>query len=71
MRVKQLKDRCGAIEQEIARMETEIAGYESRLANFTSAAESMRLASLVEERRTALAALMSEWEELSLQLESA
>jgi ATP-binding cassette subfamily F protein 3 len=70
MRVKQHKDRCGAIEQDIAHMEAEIAGYESRLANFTSAAESMRLASLVEERRAALTGLMSEWEELSLQIES-
>jgi ATP-binding cassette subfamily F protein 3 len=71
MRLRQLQERCECIEREIARVEAEIAEYESRLANFRSAEESTRLAGLLEERRSHLQGLMTEWEEITSQIESA
>ncbi len=71
MRLKQLQDRCQSLEADIARVESEIAGFESQLANFRSAGETMRLSLQLDQRRRQLTELMGEWEELSLQIESA
>jgi len=70
IRVRQLQERCETLEEEIARVEAEIAGYESELSNFRSAEETIRVSALLEQRRADLAALMSEWEDISMQLES-
>ncbi len=71
IRMRQLKERCQSLEENVARVEAEIAGYEAELSNFKSAEESTRLASLLDQRRAGLAALIAEWEEVSLQIESA
>jgi ATP-binding cassette subfamily F protein 3 len=65
IKLRQLKDRCQNIEEDVARLEAEIAGYESALAQFKSVEETIRLTDLVSQRRQALDALMSEWEEVS------
>jgi ATP-binding cassette subfamily F protein 3 len=70
IRLRQLKERCQAIEEQVARLEAEIAAYESALATFKSAEETMRLAALLQTRRTELDALVGEWEELSQQIEA-
>jgi len=71
IKVRQLKERCESLEEAVARAEADIAGYETELANFRSAGETVRISALLEKRRAELAALMAEWEEISLQLESA
>jgi hypothetical protein len=57
------------LEEEIARCEVEIAAHELELANFKSAQESIRLAALIDERRTQLRAMMKDWEQLETSLE--
>jgi ATP-binding cassette subfamily F protein 3 len=70
IRLKQMKERCDSLEEEIARVEAEIAGYEAELASFSSADETIRLTDLLERRRADLEGLMSEWEELSNAIET-
>jgi ATP-binding cassette subfamily F protein 3 len=65
IKLRQLQERCQAIEEEIARAEAEIAGYEAELADFKSADETMRLSGLLDQRRAGLGRLMAEWEEAS------
>ena len=65
MKLKKLQERTRELEAQIATLEAEIANDEESLANFVSAEETMRLSTQVEKRRTALSALLSEWEEIS------
>ena len=65
IKLRQLQERCQAIEEEIARTEAEIAGYEAGLATFKSADETMRVSGLLDQRRAGLGRLMTEWEEAS------
>ena len=71
IKLRQLRDRAGTIEEEVARLEAEIAGYESALADFKSAEETIRLAALMEERRKSLTALLGEWETVSAEIDGA
>ena len=70
IKLRQLRDRAGTIEEEVERLEAEIAGYEAALADFKSAEETIRIAALMEERRKSLSSLLSEWEEVSAQIET-
>jgi len=65
MKLKKLQDRARELEAQIAVLEAEIASDEESLANFVSAEETMRISALLEKRRVALSALLSEWEETS------
>jgi ATP-binding cassette subfamily F protein 3 len=65
IRLRQLQDRCEAIEEEIARLEAEIAQHERALSVFKSAEETRRLGELLKQRRADLGSLLSEWEEIS------
>jgi len=69
--VRKMERRRKELEDEIARCETEIASYETELANFKSADESIRVAKLLDERRTQLKEKLTEWEQTSLSLENA
>jgi len=69
--LRRMKERAESLEESIARLETEIAGYETELAGFKSAGASIRLTALLEQHRLDLAGLMTEWEEVSNQIESA
>ncbi len=71
LRLRQLKDRAESLEEQIAKTEAEIAGYEASLSSFRTAGETMRLSSLLDRRRSDLESLMSEWEEVSSQIQSA
>ena len=64
IKLRQMKDRSRAIEDEITRLEVEIADLETGLSNFVSAEHSVDLAELVTARRKDLEALMQEWEEV-------
>jgi ATP-binding cassette subfamily F protein 3 len=65
IKLQKIKQRQDAIEQEVAQLETEIAGCESALASFVSMEETRRQTELLESRRSNLAALMAEWEEVA------
>jgi len=69
IKLKQLEDRLRFTEEEIPRLESVIAAAEEKLGVFTSADESQRTAAELDQLRTDRAALLAEWEELSLTLE--
>jgi hypothetical protein len=65
-----MQERRKAIEEEVARLEAEISGYEASLSNFVSLEETNRTTDLLEARRSNLAALLVEWEEVAQLLEA-
>ena len=64
IKLRQMKERRRAIEDEVTRLEVEIADYEGALANFSSANETQRLSELLGARRSDLEALLAEWEQV-------
>ena len=70
IKLKQMQDRCQELEQLIARTEAEIATAEEELANYVSAEETVRVTTLLDQRRAALAGFLKEWEQVSETLES-
>ena len=69
IKLKQMQDRCQALETQINELEEEIAQTERELAVFTSAEQSVKLSEALEQRRSDLEKRMAEWEELSQALE--
>ena len=69
IKLKQLEDRLTAVERELPQVESHIATNEEKLGHFTSAEDSQRLAAELNTLRQRQAALLAEWEELSLALE--
>jgi ATP-binding cassette subfamily F protein 3 len=70
IKLRQMQERQQELEEEISRVEAEITECEKGLESFVSAEETARVAELLERRRAELEALMEEWEELSMALES-
>jgi ATP-binding cassette subfamily F protein 3 len=70
IKLRQMKERSRAIEDEITRLEVEIADYELSLANFVNAEETRRVTELLEARRADLASLMTEWEDVAQLIEA-
>jgi predicted nuclease with TOPRIM domain len=70
IKLRQMQERQQELEEEVSRVEAEIAACEKGLESFVSAEETTRLAELLQRRRAELEALMEEWEELSVVLES-
>ena len=70
IKLRQMKQRRQAIEDEVTRLEVEIADYEAALANFKSVEETIRLSELLAARRSDLTALMSEWEQVAELIET-
>jgi ATP-binding cassette, subfamily F, member 3 len=70
IKLRQMKQRRHAIEDEVTRLEVEIADYEAALANFVSVDETKRVNELLEARRSDLEALMNEWEEVAQLIEA-
>jgi ATP-binding cassette subfamily F protein 3 len=71
IRLRQMQERCQAIEEAVARREAEIADLERALADFKSVEETLRLTGALEAARGELAALLAEWEHLSRAIEDA
>ena len=71
IKLKQMKERIGEIEEEITKLEAGIAECEQSLQGFVSVAETARQTELLQNRRADLAVLMQEWEEVSAVIESA
>ena len=69
MKLKKLREQLKEVEQEVAALESEIAQHEAALADFKSVDETLRLTTLVDERRKDLDARVAEWEQLSAQIE--
>jgi ATP-binding cassette, subfamily F, member 3 len=70
IKMRQMEERRKAIEEEVARLEARIANYEAALAQFVSIEETRRNTELVEKCRSELTALLSEWEDVTQQLET-
>jgi len=70
IKLRQMKERRRAIEDEVTRLEVEIADYEAALANFKSADETIRLSELLTARRSDLNSLISEWEQVAELIEA-
>jgi ATP-binding cassette subfamily F protein 3 len=70
IKLRQMKDRRRAIEDEVARLEVEIADYEAALSNFISAEDAKLNSELLAARRTDLEALLKEWEEVAQAIEA-
>ncbi len=68
---KKMEDRIRELEGEISRAETVIAQCETALQDFVSADESQRQSQELDQRKTAHAALIKEWETLSQSLQEA
>ncbi|MBV8846704.1 MAG: ABC-F family ATP-binding cassette domain-containing protein [Bryobacterales bacterium] len=70
MKLKKLQDQIKEVEQEVAELESEIARHEAALADFKSVDETLRLTSLVDQRRKDLNQTVAKWEQLSAELEA-
>jgi len=68
---KKMEDRIRELEGEISRAETVIVQCETALQDFVSAEESQRQSQELDQRKTAHAALIEEWETLSQSLQEA
>jgi ATP-binding cassette subfamily F protein 3 len=66
IKLKQMNERIGEIEEEITKLEAGIVECEQALLTYVSAEETARQMQLLGDRREDLDRLMSEWEELSL-----
>jgi ATP-binding cassette subfamily F protein 3 len=66
---KQMEDRVHELEEEISRTETAIAQLETALQNFVSAEESQRQSQELDQRKSAHATLIREWEDLAQSLQ--
>ncbi|HLJ86406.1 MAG TPA: ABC-F family ATP-binding cassette domain-containing protein [Candidatus Angelobacter sp.] len=70
IKLRQMKDRCQELEEEIERLEAGIAATEQALQSFVSVAETQQHTELLEGYRRDLADRMSEWEEVAKVLET-
>jgi ATP-binding cassette subfamily F protein 3 len=70
IKLRQMKQRRRAIEDEVTRLEVEIADYERELAHFTSAEETQRISDLLNARRADLESLLAEWEGVAQAIEA-
>jgi ATP-binding cassette subfamily F protein 3 len=70
IKLRQMKQRRAAIEDEVTRLEVEIADFERALADFRSAEHSLQVNDLLQARRRDLENLMLEWEDVSQTIEA-
>ena len=69
IKLKQMQERLSFVEEEIPRCESAIAVTESSLGSYVSAEETQRLSSALANLREQHVSLITEWEELMMQLE--
>jgi ATP-binding cassette subfamily F protein 3 len=70
IKLRQMKDRRRAIEDEVTRLEVEIADYELALSNFVSPEDTKLNSELLAARKADLEALLIEWEEVANAIEA-
>ena len=71
IKLKQMRDRCQELEEEIARLEAAIAQAETALQSFVSVEETQRQTDLLNRSKSELEQRMAEWTELAATLEAA
>jgi ATP-binding cassette subfamily F protein 3 len=69
IKVKQMKERCREVEEEIVRLEAAIAQSQTALENFVSAEETQRQTELLRRSKADLEQRMAEWQDLTQSLE--
>src|SRR5436853_494447 len=69
IKLKQMKERCAEIEEEISRLEAGIAHCESALTTFVSATETSKQATQLKAHKESLQELLAEWEDVSAAIE--
>jgi ATP-binding cassette subfamily F protein 3 len=69
IKLKQLEDRIGAIEEELPQLEDRIQAAEQQQASYTTAAAAQTIAAELDMLREQHAARTAEWEDLTMQLE--
>ncbi|HEX4750468.1 MAG TPA: ABC-F family ATP-binding cassette domain-containing protein [Bryobacteraceae bacterium] len=70
IKLKQMQDQAKQLEERIAELEAEIQQSEMALSDFVGADEATRLSNLLESRRAELEATMSDWEQVTEQIEA-
>jgi ATP-binding cassette, subfamily F, member 3 len=70
IKLRQMKERRRAIEDEVTRLEVEIADFEHALGNFRSVEETQQVTELLSARRADLATLLAEWENVAQTIEA-
>ncbi len=70
IKLRQMKERRRAIEDEVTRLEVEIADFEHALGNFRSVEETQQVTELLSARRADLANLLAEWENVAQTIEA-
>jgi len=70
IKLRQMRERRKAIEDEVTKLEVEIADYEAALGSFVSTEETRRVTGLLNARRADLEALLGEWEEVAQSIEA-
>ena len=70
IKLRQMRERRKAIEDEVAKLEVEIADYEAALGSFVSTEETRRVTELLNARRADLETLLGEWEEVAQSIEA-
>jgi ATP-binding cassette subfamily F protein 3 len=70
IKLRHMRERRKAIEDEVTKLEVEIADYEAALGSFVSIEETRRVTELLNARRADLEALLGEWEEVAQSIEA-
>jgi ATP-binding cassette subfamily F protein 3 len=70
IKLRHMRERRKAIEDEVTKLEVEIADYEAALGSFVSIEETKRVTELLNARRADLEALLGEWEEVAQSIEA-
>jgi ATP-binding cassette subfamily F protein 3 len=70
IKLRQMRERREAIEDEVTKLEVEIADYEAALGSFVSTEETRRVTGLLNARRADLEALLGEWEQVAQSIET-
>jgi ATP-binding cassette subfamily F protein 3 len=70
LKLKQMQDRARELEERVSTLETSVRETEESLVRFVSPEESLRLSRKLEGQRAELELAMSEWEQLSEQIEA-
>ncbi|HKD08633.1 MAG TPA: ABC-F family ATP-binding cassette domain-containing protein [Bryobacteraceae bacterium] len=70
IKLREMKQRQRAIEDEVTRLEVEIADFEQALSHYQSAQQSIDIAGMLESRREDMKNLLAEWEDVSKVIEA-
>jgi ATP-binding cassette, subfamily F, member 3 len=70
IKLRQLQDEAASLERKVAAFEAEVADLEAQLSDYKNADETMRVTALLDRRRAELAAAITQWENISTEIEA-